>query len=74
MLAFPGATRNALHLIAQARKGRLRAQDRELQIQNQQVETLRFFVFRLQFRRQSRHFVRQLGVRNSSELTPCRRS
>jgi len=36
-----------LHLIAQACKGRFVAQDRELQIQNQQIETLCFFIFRI---------------------------
>jgi len=38
------------------------AQDRELKVQNQQIETLGFFVFRVEFRRQSCDFVREFGI------------
>ena len=52
-----------LHLLAQANEAGLATQHGKLQLEHQQVEALGLFTLRVQRRRQSRHFARQLGKR-----------
>jgi hypothetical protein len=58
------------HLIAQARKGWLGAENGELQIQQQQIEAFGLFILRRPLRRKSCDLLRQLAERFARENQP----